>query len=304
MSAVDAAVLDARVALLVAGFAVAAAADLRTREVTDRLWQGMGVVALALGAVGFAGDGVVPVLAWTVAGLFVLEHMFAWDESLGGTVERHANAIEFGGYAVVLGGVAVAAERFGVGESGVPIEVIAVVATVVFARILFEFGVLYGAADAKALMIAGLALPLFATPVLPLPYAATQGLRVLPFALTVLMDAAVGSIVVPIALAVRNARRHEMRGLRGFTGYSIPTEELPERFVWLRDPKVASAPDDDAETADEDRTGREAAARELAVNGVRRVWVTPQLPFVVFLAAGVVVGLLAGNLVLDALAAL
>ncbi len=302
MSAVDAGVLTARVVVLLAGFAVAAGSDLRSREVTDRLWQAMGVAGVVLGLVLFAGGGDVPLLVWLLVGLLVLEHMFAWDEALGPTVERYANALEIAGYAVVVVVVAVLADRVGVGSSGVPVAAIAVVATVVFARLLFEFGVLYGAADAKALMVAGLVLPLFATPLLPVPTNATLGLSVLPFALTVLMDAAICSIVVPVYLGIRNAARRDLRGARSFTGYSIPTEELPFRFVWLRDPTVDSAPDEEAETSEEDRAGREAAARELAAKGVRRVWVSPQLPFVVFLAVGAVVGLLAGNLVLDLLA--
>jgi prepilin signal peptidase PulO-like enzyme (type II secretory pathway) len=57
-----------------------------------------------------------------------------------------------------------------------------------------------------------------------------------------------------------------------------------------------------AETSEDDRRERVKAAQELEASGVTRVWVTPQIPFLVLMAAGAVVALLAGNLVLDLLA--
>ncbi len=53
------------------------------------------------------------------------------------------------------------------------------------------------------------------------------------------------------------------------------------------------------ETAEEDRLERVRAAQELEAKGVERVWVTPQIPFLVLMAVGAVAALLAGNLVLD-----
>lgn len=286
--------------MLLGGFAYAAYADWREREVTDRLWQLMGVAGVLLGVAWLLPDGAVPVVLWLVVGALVLQHLFPWDEALGPTVDRHADLLEGVVYVVVTVAVLVAAFSFGVGPTAVPVSVLAVFVTVLFARALFELGVLYGGADAKALMIVGVVLPLFATPLLPQGAGATPLLTVVPFSVTVLMDAALLSVVIPIGLAVRNLARREFRFPRGFSGYLLDVRELPDRFVWVRDPSVPEQEVDmDAETSAEDRAARVRIAEELTAKGVSKVWVTPQIPFLVVMAAGLVAGLLAGNLVVD-----
>jgi preflagellin peptidase FlaK len=293
------------VLVLLVGFAYAGFADLREREVTDRLWQLMGAVGVTLGAAAVAPGGGLPVILWVIVGLFTLQHLFAWDDLLGGAIARYADPIEGVGYLAVVAFVAIVAWRVGVGPDAVPVPVLALLLTVLFARGLFELGVLYGGADAKALMIAGVLVPVFASPLLPQSAEVATLLTVLPFSINLLMDAALISIVIPIAIAIRNVARGEFRFPRGFSGYMIPVRELPDSFVWLKDP--LSAEDGDtppAETSEEDRQERTRVAQELEAKGVERVWVTPQIPFLVLMAAGSVVALLAGNLVLDLLARL
>jgi archaeal preflagellin peptidase FlaK len=296
-------VLAAQVAFLLGGLAFAAVSDLREREVSDRLWQLLGAVGIVLGAFS-VGTGLGLGL-WVLVGALTLQHMFPWDDALGETLDRYADLLEGAAYAVVLVVVAFAAVRWGIGPAGVPIAVTALLLTVLFARGLFEAGILYGGADAKALMIAGLLVPIFTAVLVPLPSTATRALEFLPFSVNLLMDAALLSIAIPIGLALRNVARGEFRFPAGFSGYNIPVRELPHRYVWVRDPTAGSPrPAEDAETSEEDRRERVRIAQELAAKGVERVWVTPQLPFLVIMAAGAVVALLAGNLVLDLLALL
>ncbi len=297
-----AAVLGAQVAILVGGFAYAAAADWRAREVTDRLWQVMGLAGLVLGALSLAPGGLAPVILWIVVAAFTLQHMFAW--TLGPRLEAYENAVDIGLYVIVVATVVLASIELGVGPRGVPYVVIALLATVLFSRGLFEAGLLFGGADAKALMIAGVLLPVFATPLLVPPAAIAPINEYLPFPINLLMDAALLSAAVPIALAVRNAARGEFRGGKTFTGYSIPVRELPERFVWVHDPMSREGREEEAtiETSEQDRQRRIRIARELTAQGVERVWVTPQIPYLVLLAAGTVAALLAGNLVFDLIA--
>jgi archaeal preflagellin peptidase FlaK len=293
------------VAILVVGFAYAAVADWRAREVTDRLWQGMGLLGALVGTFAVEPGGVVPLLLWIVVAAFVLQHLFPWDEAFGGAVERYADAIEAAAYVGATVVVLVAAVRLGIGPSAVPLPVVAVLATVLFARALFELGVLYGGADAKALMIAGVVLPIYSAPEFLVPGSATLLLQVVPYSVNLLMDAALLSIVIPIGLAVRNAVRGEFDFPRGFSGYLLDVRELPDRFVWLKDPLSPGADASaDAETSEEDRELRVRSAAELRAKGVERVWVTPQIPFLVVLFAGAIAALLAGNLVIDLVARL
>lgn len=295
------ALLWVRVGSLVGGFLFAGVADFRTREVPDRLWQLLGVIALVVGDVVLAPGGLVPVVLWLIVAALGLEHMLSWDLWLGPDREGYADLIELVLYVVVIAIVAAAAVRVGVGPSGVPYAVIAALATILFARGLFEAGVLYGGGDAKALIIAGILLPTFSSPVLFNPAALARVLQFLPYSINLLLDGAILSIVIPIGIAVRNLARRDFHGIQGFTSYQIPVEELPRRFVWIRDPAYGSARDqeEEIETSEDDRRRRVQIANELKAKGIDRVWVTPQIPFLVLMALGAIVALLAGNLALD-----
>ena len=289
--------------LLVVGFAYAAVSDWREREVTDRLWQGLGLVGTLLGTLTVLPGGVFPVLSWLLVAALTLEHMFSWDDALGESGSRYADLLELSAYLGVGAFVTYALLRVGLGPSGFPVIALAVFVTVVFARVLFELGVLYGGADAKALMIAAVLVPLFPRPLL-LPGPAVLSVPTfVPFPIDLLMNAALLSIAIPIAVALRNAARGQFTFPKGFTGYSLAVAELPRRYVWVRDPAAPRARDEEAEieTSEEDRRHREALARELTARGIRRVWVTPQIPFLLLMALGAVAALLAGNLVVDLL---
>ena len=293
-----------RAVVLVSGLVLASYQDLKDREVSDGVWQALGLVGAAVGVVALWGNPLAVAL-WVLVSLWALEHLFAWDTPLERISERLPGWIEVGVYVGVLAAIIVCAVEFGVGGSGVPIAIIGVAGAILLARGLFEVGVLYGGADAKALMIAGLLIPIDAAPLWSPPVASAL-LAYYPYAITVLIDAALFAIVVPIAIAVRNVSTHEFEFPRGFTGYTIPVDELPRRYVWIKDPMFSGNSDEDPEpqTTEEDRALRQRQAEELTKKGVTRVWVTPQLPFILWILAGTVAALVAGNLLFDLISAL
>jgi archaeal preflagellin peptidase FlaK len=292
----------AEVVALLGGFTYAAMTDVRTREVSDRLWQFLGAVGLVLGLLAVGPGGPLPVVLWLLVAGLTLQHVFPWDEHLGARGEGFADALELAAYIGVIVVVGLAVARYGVGATGVPIGVIAVLATVVLARGLFELGALFGGADAKALMIAGLLVPVFPNPLLS-PLSAAHGLLAfLPFPIDLLTNAAVFSLVVPLAIGLRNVRRGDLSFPRGFTGFMLPVSELPRRFVWIDDPVWSEGRHtDDARTTAEDEHRRRDAAQRLTERGVTRVWVTPQLPFLLLMAVGAFTAIAVGNVLLDLL---
>ena len=298
--------LDVGAVVLLVGLGVAAALDLRTREVPDRLWQLLGVLGGIGGAVVIAPGGWLPLAFWILVVALALEHMFPWDADGRGRLGEWADLIELVAYAGVTAIVAVSAFRLGLGAGGVPPAAVAVLVTVIVARVLFEAGVLYGGADAKALIIAGVLVPLFPVPWIGVPTTALLFTSFVPYAVNLLMDAALLSVLIPIAVAVRNLRRREFALATGFTTYTIPVEELARRYVWVRDPAYPTdrEAEDALETSEQDRAWRVRVAEELRARGVTRVRVGPQLPFIVLMAGGALGAVLLGNWIIDLLAAL
>ncbi|HZY91301.1 MAG TPA: A24 family peptidase C-terminal domain-containing protein [Thermoplasmata archaeon] len=290
--------------LLAVALGLGAFWDWRRREVDDVLWLVAGLVGAGLGAAVELGRGLEPLLLWILVSAFVLQHVVPWDRPLERVSDSLPGIVEATMYVAVGVVIVSLAILQGVGSGMVPLEVIAVYLSVLGARGLFESGVLYGGADAKALMVAGLIVPLDATPLLALPPSATAILGFYPFTLTLLMDAALAAVVIPLGLAVRNLSRGTFVFGRGFTGFRIPVAELPRRFVWLRDPTFQLGPESEVETTEEDVALRTRQAAELTRQGVQEVWVTPQLPFVVFLWVGALTAVIAGNLLFDLFAVL
>jgi hypothetical protein len=288
--------------VLLAGFVAAAVVDWRTREVDDRLWLGIALVGGALQAVVVSPGGLVPEVVWLVVVGLAVQHLVPWDEAVFRNDPSLAGYLELAGYVAVGVGLLLVGWRYGVGPSGLPAVAVAVYVSVLIARGLFESGLLYGGADAKALMVAAVAVPIDASPWLAPHGPALAILSLYPFAVTVLMNGAVAAIVVPLALLLRNARHRDWNGLRTFTGYPLDVELLPQRYVWVADPTFRR--DDDSETSEDDQHERERLRDELRAKGIRAVWVTPQIPFVVLLAVGAILGVAVGNVVLDLLSLL
>ncbi len=294
-----------RAVVLLAGLGFAGYQDWVEREVGDGLWQSIGVLGAVFGVLAFWGNPFQLAL-WVLVSVWALEHLFPWDVPLESYSERIPVWVELGLYVLAIAVLVVAGLTMGVGGSGVPIAIVAVAASILLARGLFEIGVLYGGADAKALMVAGLLLPIDST-VLWSPPGVAPLLGYYPFALTILINAALIAVAVPIAIAIRNVARHEFAFPRGFTGYTIPVSELPDRFVWIKDPTFDYAPASDEpepESTEEDRALRRRQAAELRKQGIERIWVTPQLPFILWILAGAIAALVAGNLVFDLFSAL
>jgi hypothetical protein len=292
----------AALGVLIGGFALAAYLDVRDREVDDRLWLVMALVAGALQAVVIGSGGALPLALWLLVLGFVVQHLVPWDEAFGEDRAHWAAAIELVAYLGVGATLGLFAARDSVGPNAVPVAALATYISVLLARALFEANLLYGGADAKAVMVTGAAVPYLTTVLVAPNGAASAVLSFYPFALTVLMNGALVAVVIPLALFVRNARVRAWNGWRTFSSYPLAVDELPNRYVWVTDPTFRR--DEDAETSEDDRKVRERVRDELKAKGVTMVWVTPQIPFIVLLAIGVVLGALFGNVLADLFAAL
>lgn len=164
---------------------------------------------------------------------------------------------------------------------------------------------LFGGADAKCLIAISVLIPV--RPDFALVY---SQLLLFPFAITTLLNAAIISLCVPLGLFVYNIltlSREELKGNLGsaFIGYKSRIEALSEkadkhtRLVHLYEEAesdlkrvfVFGGVEIDTEVVEE--------LKKYHAQGKigDKVWITPELPFILFITAGFFTALLFGNLI-------
>jgi len=170
----------------------------------------------------------------------------------------------------------------------------------------YQLGLLRGGADAKAMVALAVLVPLYPDaspfPVLGLP-ANVQGTMqaLFPFSLTVLVNAAILFLLVPLAYAVVNAVRRELEFPQAFFGTKAPLDRLPPH-VWLME-RVDRQGERVAVLFPAHREDESEEIAKLKAAGADRVWVQPKVPFMVPLLAGFLLAFFAGNLMLAFLTA-
>jgi hypothetical protein len=162
--------------------------------------------------------------------------------------------------------------------------------------LLYQFDVIKGGADAKALIALSIMFPIYPVigplPLIPVPFETAQ--FVLPFPLVVLFNAAILTLAVPVALFAFNVSRRRFRFPAMFIGYVLPIAEAKNKYVWPMERfedgerKLILFPGPSEDTgADFDR---------LAEAGIQEVWVTPKIPFLIPITASLVFSVVVGNL--------
>jgi preflagellin peptidase FlaK len=184
----------------------------------------------------------------------------------------------------------------GVDEQGLIVRGLGILTVILLGYVFYYLGLLKGGADAKAFMAIGVLVagypslgpfPLLAvSPPLLAPFE-----LLFPFAMTALLLGALVLIGLPVAFLIRNLARGDRRWPQLLLGYKAPVDELP-RFAWT----LQEVQDGNLRYRIVPRaTTREADVEALRAAGLRRVWVTPQIPFLIPLTVGFVLAFLVGN---------
>ena len=120
-----------------------------------------------------------------------------------------------------------------------------------------------------------------------------------PFSLVVWVDAAIVSLAVPIGLFLYNAVRRDLAFPQAFLGYRTPLDPRP-RHAWLME-RITDAGEHVLVLFPKRGTDPAAQVARLQARGIRRAWVTPQIPFMVPLFVGFVLAFVMGNLLVGIL---
>lgn len=163
------------------------------------------------------------------------------------------------------------------------------------AYVLWYVHLLAGGADAKALMMLAV--------LLPGPIEWDWGVRVLPLwpspfppALVVLTNGVLFLVAAPVAFLLLNAARGDVRFPAMLLGHRMPLSQARKRHVWIVERVGPGGKVEQILWASRLTKKEQAAhAAQLARRGVRRVWTTPKIPFMIPLLAGFVAAFVAGD---------
>lgn len=273
--------------------AAASYSDIRSRMASDAFWAIIGVSGLALFAaqVLSGGEPALSLMLLLPLGFVLLDTM--WDRK--GIMEDGLNALPLVLY--VASAAAVIAALLLYPSSQAVWMGVSVLAMYVLYFLLYQFGIIKGGADAKALMALSLLFPVY--PLLgpfpvygPGPFLAQEAF---PFSLLILLYAGLLSLVVPLGLCLLNLKRGDKAFPTMFVGYRMDIGEVEKKHVWPLDrvedgvvvARSAAIPDDDV--------GPQLEALRAA--GATRIWVTPKIPFLVPMTFGLLVAALLGNFI-------
>ena len=294
-------------ARLVIGGAVlfhAARADLGTRRVADWCWWlflGAGLVILEAELI-YKGEGLLYLLSPFYIAVFFVTLWFE-GELFGDEVRRRDSAV----VAVALNAGAIAvlwAQLSQAGDMATAsgfrhLQLLSVPVMMLLAYILYRTQLLSGGADAKAFLSLAVLVPFYLFPTWDLLHTPTVFLLICPFVLAVFFNAAFFGLFNPLGLIVYNLTRGDAGRLMAFA-YRIDIKDARnKKFVWL------------SESIEGEKRvyhyfrfryhTRKWKLKQLDLlekSDEKRVWVQPQIPFMVQLFIGFLFTSLLGNAIL------
>jgi preflagellin peptidase FlaK len=168
---------------------------------------------------------------------------------------------------------------------------------------LYNLGVPKGGADTKALMALTVLFPtyIFFSPILInstfIDLAETfLGIgHLFPFAFSVLINATIITLFIPLSLLIYNASKKHMKFPQCIFGYKMDLKLIPEKHVWLMEHVDENG---NIHSVIFPRGGEleNETMDKLKELGVKDVWVTPKIPFIIPMTIGFVLNFIVGNL--------
>lgn len=193
-----------------------------------------------------------------------------------------------------LGGILFAVDYVGHRATGLHVAVALLI--IAAAYVLWYLHLLAGGADSKALMMLAILLPV------PLHWDALGHQfpfweSPLPTALVVFANSVLAFLIAPFLMLVVNLTRGHVKFPAMFFGYKMPLEWAARSFVWIVE---RPRPDGTlrqmvwaSRQTEEEYRANVARLREL---GVREVWTTPKIPFMIPLLSGFFLAFFLGDL--------
>lgn len=155
--------------------------------------------------------------------------------------------------------------------------------------LLFQLGLIFGGADAKALMAIAILLP-FPPVIHDLPL---WNISLMPGSWQVFSNSIILFLFIPISLFIYNLSKRNIKFPHVFLGYKMDIDKAREKFVWPLEKiengkqKFVYMPKNfDVEEEIDD----------LKKYGLKEIWITPKIPFMIPLLAGFICTFFLGDI--------
>ncbi|KYK20641.1 hypothetical protein AYK24_09940 [Thermoplasmatales archaeon SG8-52-4] len=188
-----------------------------------------------------------------------------------------------------IGGILLVLQYFTIGYEDKIFYLIFIPIMIGLVYVLFQLRLIFGGADAKALMALAILLPL--QPLInSFPI---WGESFMPASWTIFSNSIILFLFIPLSLIVFNLVKRDIRFPYIFLGYKMDVNKAREKFIWPLEKIVDgkrkfSYMPKNFDVKDE--------LDEFIKNGFREIWVTPKVPFMIPLLAGFVCTFLLGDI--------
>jgi len=156
--------------------------------------------------------------------------------------------------------------------------------------IFFQLRLLFGGADAKAMMAIAILLPF--TPSL---FSFPLFISVLPFSWVIFSNAIILFLFIPLGLLIYNAYKKQLHFPHCFLGYQMKLKDARKKFVWPLEHIIDGKKKLSYVPHSVDPKEQFDAFEEM---GISEIWVTPKIPFMIPLLAGFICAFFVGDILL------
>ncbi|UCE37877.1 MAG: hypothetical protein JSW00_01135 [Thermoplasmata archaeon] len=286
-----------RVILGIALLCFASYTDLKTRRVKNEVWMLMGLCGAILLIIQMFFEK----KAWEYYLIFLpvgilFGSMFFEHEPLYDTEKKKFNFILFALY--IIGILALFYQIYALWGENYFFRLLIIPVLIIFFFILYQMGVLHGGADTKAMMAIAILTPFythfFGFPILHFSSERLAEAMELffPFAFLVLMNSVLFVVWALLAFLVLNTAKRDTAFPEMLLGYKMDIEEVGKKFVWSMERIV----DGERVIVLFPKRHDKDSLEKLKEMGVKRIWVTPKIPFIVFIMAGFIISAFLGNI--------
>jgi len=272
---------------------VAVISDVRTRKVPNKLWMVMAPIAASILALDLYQRGV----SWRHYLIFI-PIAFLFVEAL---IERppivykgKINPLVFGWF--ILPVLVIIYMIYSIRSSMLLWSLMSVIVMMCLAFVLYYFAILYGGADAKAVVVLAVLFP-FYPEIRGLTHWAGDAVLLdfmeifFPFTFVILLNAAILTLFLSLYYLTMNLKNADIGFPQMFFGYKMKVDKIEDSFVW----PMEYYEDERKRMKLFPKGLNERALESLKDRDINRAWVSPKVPFLVPMFFGFLLGYIMGN---------